>query len=159
MELLRLEVLMMLTTKKTCCEQCCHFGRGKFSNILEQPAASTLDRADGGRRLIWHFGKFLLELHTATTQKTASFLKETLYIKTKKSRLKIFIPDIFPHNHVLLAFFSQHQSHIPLELYQQIHILHSAKSSMEKKLICCQCAMNELEYIRSPFTCTLCSGI
>jgi len=34
------------------------------------------------------------------------------------------------------------------------YILHSTKSSMEKKCICCQCAMTELEYIRSPFTCT-----
>jgi hypothetical protein len=123
MELVRLEVLMALSMKKTCYEKCCHSGQGKFSNTLEQPAASTSDVADGGSRLIWHFGKFLLELHTATTQKTASFLKETLYSKTKKSRLKIFIPDIFPYNHVLLTLFPQHQLHIPLELHQQIYYI------------------------------------
>jgi len=123
MELVRLEVLMALTTKKTCCKKCCHFGQGKFSNTLEQPAASTTDVEDGGSRLIWHFGKFLLELHTATTQKTASFLKETLCIKTRKRRLKIFILDIFPYNYVLLTLFSQHQSHIPLELHQQIYYI------------------------------------
>jgi len=153
MELVRLEVLMALTMKKTCCKKCCHFGQGKFSNTLEQPAACTSDVEDGGSRLIWHFGKFLLELHTATTQKTASFLKETLCIKTQKRRLKLFILDIFPYNHILLTLFS------PTSVTHSIgtsptNILHSAKSSMEKKCICCQSAMNEPEYVGSPFTCT-----
>jgi len=42
-------------------------------------------------------------------------------------------------------------SHIPFGTLPT-NILHSAKSSMEKKCICCQSAMTELEYIRKSFT-------
>jgi len=48
MKLVRLEVLMRLTMKKTCCDKCCHFGQGKFSNTLQQPVASMSDMEAAG---------------------------------------------------------------------------------------------------------------
>lgn len=124
-ELVGLDLIMVVTTKNTSCKMCSHFGWRKYSNILEHllPAylRCKMEVVACSEMLV----NLYLELHTATTQKTVSFLKVTWYIMTWVTQLK---------NIWSIHFFNNIISLFPVSVTNSIgnsptNILHSIKLS------------------------------